>query len=155
MRPEKNNPQEDVRLIRIAAKDIFGNKKVYTGLTEIKGISWMFSNAICNNLKIDKFKRIDELTEKEIKAIEDFISHPDSPLLPFLKNRRKDKESGVDKHLIGADLDLQKEFDIKGMKKMKSYKGIRHTLGQPVRGQRTKSHFRKNKSKSGGIKKKN
>jgi small subunit ribosomal protein S13 len=154
MKPEKNNPQDDVRLIRIAAKDIFGNKKVYTGLTEIKGISWMFSNAICNNLKIDKFKRIDELTEKEIKDIEDFISHPDSPLLPFLKNRRKDKESGIDKHLVGADLDLQKEFDIKGMKKMKSYKGVRHTLGQPVRGQRTKSHFRKNKSKSGGIKKK-
>lgn len=154
MKPEEKNKQENVRLVRVAAKDIFGNKKVYIGLTEIKGISWMFSNAICNNLKIDKYKRIDELTTEEIKSIEGFISHPNSPLLSFLKNRRKDKETGIDKHLVGADLDLQKEFDIKGMKKMKSYKGIRHTLGQPVRGQRTKSHFRKNKSKSGGIKKK-
>ncbi len=154
MRPQEKNQHDDVRLIRIAAKDIFGNKKVYTGLTEIKGISWMFSNAICRNLKLDKLKRIDELTQEEIKAIESFISHPESPVLPFLKNRQKDKDSGKDKHLVGADLDLQKEFDIKSMKRMKSYKGIRHTLGQPVRGQRTKSHFRKNKSKSGGIKKK-
>jgi len=154
MRPQEKNPGENIRLIRIAAKDIFGNKKVYTGLTEIRGISWMFSNAICRNLKLDKFKRIDELTQEEIRAIEHFISHPDSKLLPFLKNRRKDMDSGEDKHLTGADLDLHKEFDIKGMKKMRSYKGVRHTLGQPVRGQRTKSHFRKNKSKGGGIKKK-
>jgi small subunit ribosomal protein S13 len=35
------------------------------------------------------------------------------------------------------------------MKKIKAYKGVRHSLGQPVRGQRTKSHFRKNKKKSG------
>jgi len=40
------------------------------------------------------------------------------------------------------------------MKKIKSYKGIRHVAGLPVRGQRTKSHFRKNARKSGGIKKK-
>ena len=154
MRPEEKNKQDDVKLIRVASKDIFGDKKVYVGLTEIRGISWMFSNAICRNLSIDKNKRIDELSEKEIKEIEDFISHPDSPLLAFLKNRRKDNDSGIDKHLVGADLDLQKEFDIKGMKKMKSYRGIRHTLGQPVRGQRTKSNFRKNKSKNGGMKKK-
>ncbi len=154
MRPNQKDPNENVKLVRIAAKDIFGNKRVYTGLTEIKGISWMFSNAICIKMKLDKNKRIDELTEEEIKAIEGFISGTGELAFNFLKNRRKDSDSGVDRHLVGADLDLQKEFDIKGMKKMKSYKGVRHTLGQPVRGQRTKSHFRKNKSKSGGIKKK-
>jgi small subunit ribosomal protein S13 len=153
MRPSEKDKHENVRLIRISAKDIFGNKTVYPGLTEIKGVSWMFSNAICRKLKLDKKKRIDELTPQEITNIEKFISSP-KEILPFLKNRRKDMETGEDKHIIGADLDLHKEFDIKAMKKMKSYKGIRHTLGQPVRGQRTKSHFRKNKSKSGGIKKK-
>ena len=56
--------------------------------------------------------------------------------------------------MTGTDLELQTEFDIKRMKKIKSYKGVRHSAGQPVRGQRTKSHFRKNKAKSGGIKKK-
>ena len=47
-----------------------------------------------------------------------------------------------------------KEFDIKRMKKMRSYKGIRHASGLPVRGQRTKSHFRKKgKNKAVGVSK--
>ncbi len=154
MKPKEINLDENVRLVRILAKDIAGNKRVYPGLTTIKGISWMYSNAICTKLKIDKNRRIDELSEAEIKEIENFITNPEVSFFSFLKNRRRDADSGKDKHLVGADLDLQKEFDIKSMKKMKSYKGIRHELGQPVRGQRTKSHFRKNKSKSGGIKKK-
>ena len=41
---------------------------------------------------------------------------------------------------------LQNEFDIKIMKKNKSFKGIRHSMGQPVRGQKTRSHFRSGKS---------
>jgi len=41
---------------------------------------------------------------------------------------------------------LQTEFDIKRLKKIKSYRGLRHVLGQPVRGQRTRGHFRKNKA---------
>ena len=45
------------------------------------------------------------------------------------------------------------EFDIKMMKMIKSYKGVRHAIGQPVRGQRTKAHFRKGSS-LGVIKKK-
>ncbi len=153
MRPQEKDQHENVRIVRISSKDIFGNKNVYPGLTEIKGVSWAFSNAICINLGLNKHKKIDELTPEEIETIEEFISNPQN-VKSFLKNRRKDIESGEDKHFIGADLDLHREFDIKAMKKMKSYKGIRHTLGQPVRGQRTKSHFRKNKSKSGGIKKK-
>ena len=51
-------------------------------------------------------------------------------------------------------LELQKEFDIKRLKKIKSYRGLRHSTGQPVRGQRTKSHFRTNRRKSSGINKK-
>jgi small subunit ribosomal protein S13 len=52
---------------------------------------------------------------------------------------------------MGSELDLQKEFDIRRIKKIKSYKGVRHLLGQPVRGQRTRSHFRK-KGPSVGVK---
>jgi small subunit ribosomal protein S13 len=52
-------------------------------------------------------------------------------------------------------LELQKEFDIKRLKKIKSYRGFRHMSGLPCRGQRTKSNFRKNRRKGAGIKKKN
>jgi small subunit ribosomal protein S13 len=65
----------------------------------------------------------------------------------WLKNRRKDYETGVDKHLLGTDLDLTQENDIKRLKKVKAYRGIRHIHGQPSRGQRTKSNFRRNKGK--------
>ena len=51
-------------------------------------------------------------------------------------------------------LDLKKDFDIKRLRGIKSYRGLRHQLGLPSRGQRTKAHFRKNKSKGVGIKKK-
>lgn len=136
--------QQEETLIRIMSTDIPGNKNVYTGLTWIKGISWSFSNALCNVLKIDKSKKIVELSQQEIEKITDFVKNPKVPT--FLLNRRKDFESEKTEHLIGADLDMKKEFDIKRMKKIKSYKGIRHSAGQPVRGQRTKSHFRKNKT---------
>lgn len=69
-------------------------------------------------------------------------------------NRRKDVESGEEKHLTGTDLDLRKDFDIKKLKKIKSYRGLRHTAGLPTRGQRTKAHFRSNRKKGSGIKKK-
>ena len=143
---------EDVKLIRILGKDIPGNKKVCHGLTFIKGISWNFSNALCLKLELDKNKKIEDLTEADVKKIAAFIASPSVP--KFLLNRRDDYDTGESKHLNGADLDLQKDFDIKRLKKMKAYKGVRHSTGQPVRGQRTKSHFRTNKRKSGGLKKK-
>ena len=77
------------------------------------------------------------------------------PKLPtYILNRRMDMDSGEDKHLLGSDLDLQKEFDIKRLKKIKSYKGYRHMSNLPLRGQRTRSNFRKNRAKGAGIKKK-
>jgi small subunit ribosomal protein S13 len=82
-----------------------------------------------------------ELTEKDIEMITNFVKSPNMP--DWLLNRRKDEETGETKHLLTSDLDMAKEFDIRKMKKMKSYKGWRHAMGQPVRGQRTKSHFRK------------
>ncbi len=142
---EKSQAEEPVRVVRILAKDIRGNKDVYSGLTLIKGISWAFSNAVCKKLGIDKRKKIEELSNDEIKKIEEFINNGNVP--DFLVNRRKDLDSGENKHLHGSDLDLQKEFDIKRMKKIKCYRGVRHASGLPVRGQRTKSNFRKNKKK--------
>jgi len=56
--------------------------------------------------------------------------------------------------LLGNDLELSTEFDIKRLRKIKSYRGIRHMAGLPLRGQRTKSNFRKNRRKGAGIKKK-
>ena len=128
-------------LIRIAGYDIPGNKNLYTGLTRIKGVGWTISNVICTKLKISKSKKILELSKDEIKQIEVFLKDPQ--ILEFLKNRRSDLESSESKHFMGSSLDMKKDFDIRRLKKIRSYKGMRHTAGLPVRGQRTRSHFRK------------
>ncbi len=146
---ERNPGKEEAKLIRILAKDIPGDKDIYSGLQLIKGISWAFSNAICKKLNLDKKKQIQELTPQEIEKITQFIQNPEIP--NFLLNRRKDVDSGKEIHLVGADLDLQKEFDIKKLKKMKSYRGVRHSAGLPVRGQKTRSNFRRNRKKGGAV----
>lgn len=130
-----------ITLIRILSTDIPGESSIYSGLTRIKGISWAMSNAVLTSLNIDKSKKVSALTPEEIEKISLFIKSPKIP--EFLLNRKKDRETGVSKHLVTTDLDLAKDFDIRRLKKIKSYKGWRHALGQPVRGQRTRSHFRK------------
>lgn len=149
---QKTEQRSEDRLVRILSKDIEGKKDIYSGLTKIKGVSWGISNAVCKFLRIDKRKKIGSLSEEEIKKIENFLKNPTIP--EYLINRRKDFESGNNSHLTGTDLELKKEFDIKRLKKIKSYRGIRHFTGQPVRGQRTRSHFRVNRKKGSGIKSK-
>lgn len=144
--------QEMQQVVRILQRDIEGSMSIYSGLTKIKGISWGISRATCKNLGLDPNKKIGSLEQKNIEEIENFLKNPEIP--SFLKNRRKDLEEGSDKHLTGSELNLRKDFDIKRMKKIKSYRGYRHIHNLPVRGQMTKANFRKNKAKGVGIKKK-
>lgn len=151
---EKKEKHQERELVRILGKDISGNKTLLAGLTNIKGINWAFSSALCKKTGLDKNKRIGEITPEENKIIEEFIKNPDLPF--FILNRRKDFEDGESKQLCGADLSLKNDFDIKRIKKIRSYRGSRHMAGLPSRGQRTKGNFRPNRRKKGssGIKKK-
>ena len=150
MRPEIREES----LVRILSTDIPGSKSLIVGLIRIKGLSWSFANALCVLLKLDKKRKISTLSKEEIDKISEFIKNPTSikGLPEFLMNRRKDFETGLTGHITGSDLDIQKEFDIKRLKKIRSYRGWRHATGQPTRGQRTKSHFRKaGKKKAVGV----
>lgn len=128
-------------LIRILGHDIPSSKNIYTGLTKIKGFSWSISNFICTKLKLNKNIRFFELNKEQIREIEDTVKKINCS--DYLKNRRKDFDGGETKHLLGNDLDMRKDFDIKRLKQIKSFKGIRHAFRLPVRGQSTRSHFRK------------
>lgn len=150
---EKQQEKHEERIVRIMSKDIEGKMKVYPGLTKIKGISWSMANAICKILGIDKNKKVGALTDDEIKKISEFSKNPKVP--KHLYNRKFDFETGEDRHLIGTDLELKKDFDIKRLKKIRSYRGYRHQSNLPSRGQRTKGNFRKNRARGVGIKKKN
>ena len=139
-------------VFRIFSTDIDGNKSIGHALNKVKGISFAMSNAICILSKVDSNKKAGLLTDEEIKKIESVMD--DLTKLPsWILNRREDYDEGGDKHLLGVNLKLRKEFDIKRLKKIKSYRGMRHAAGLPVRGQRTKGHFRSSK-KTLGVKRK-
>jgi small subunit ribosomal protein S13 len=147
--------KEYFTLVRIMQTDIPGNKNLLTGLTYLKGISWSISNAICKILKLDPNKKIIDLTPKETEDILQLLANPVGKFPKFLLNRRNDFETGQDYHVTGTNLDMKKEFDIRRLKKIRSYRGLRHATGQPTRGQRTKSHFRtRGKKKAVGVQKK-
>lgn len=131
-------------IIRICNADLVGTKKIYNSLRNIKGISYNFSNAICNTLDLDKNRQVGSLSQEEVKKIEEVIKNPLKFKIPsWLLNSRKNFDTGQDMHIVSSDLKLKNEFDLKRLKKIKSYRGIRHAMGQPVRGQRTRAHFRK------------
>jgi len=153
---EEKTKKETKYFVRIANTDLVGSKSIYLALHKIKGISFMFANAVCAATNVPKSKKAGELSEKEISQLTQAITNPAKFNIPtWLLNRRKDYDTGIDKHILTSDIDFTKEFDIRRLQKIKSNRGLRHAWGLPVRGQKTKSNFRKNKKKvSLGVKRK-
>jgi small subunit ribosomal protein S13 len=146
---EKFAPHQEKRLlnvVRLGETNLDGNRKVESALLGIRGISFSFSKIITDISGLGK-KKVSELSEQEIHNIEDIINHPEKYNVPsWLYNRRKAPESGENKHITTSQLELTHKMDIDRLKKIRSYKGIRHMMGLPVRGQRTRSSFRKGSS---------
>jgi small subunit ribosomal protein S13 len=135
------------QLIRLVDADLNGNKQVYHALRKIKGVSYSFANVVCTLANIDKTIKVGTLKEDKLKLLDNIIKNPSKYNIPsWMFNRRKDFDTGEDKHLLSSTLKLAKDFDIRRLKEIKSYKGIRHGLNLPVRGQRTKAHFRKGRA---------
>jgi len=145
-------PKEFQHITRIANTDLDGTQKVGYALSRVKGIGNRLANVIVQKAEIDPNIRLGFLPEADIKKIEDMIKNPVKYSLPnWLLNRPKDRETGKDTHLVGADLILQTKSDIDQMKRIKSWKGFRHSHGLKVRGQRTRTTGRK--AKALGVKK--
>jgi small subunit ribosomal protein S13 len=136
-------PEEIKGIVRIAGTDIKGENQLYSSLIRIKGVGGSLASAVCRIHNFDRRRKVGTLTTSDIKKIEETISNPIKFGVPsWMVNRRKDIETGEDRHLVAVDLNFMLEQDIKRMIKIKSYKGIRHMFGLPVRGQRTRSSFR-------------
>lgn len=117
-----------------------GNAKVEHGLTQIRGVGRRLAQAIVKIAEINPHLRIGALPEKDINRVEEIILDPVGNGVPsWMVNRKKDLRTGENIHLIGNKLELEVKKDIDRMKKIKSYKGVRHHLRLKVRGQRTKS----------------
>ena len=131
-------------LIRILGNDIPGEKKTLIGLTQIRGIGYMFANAMLQILKINPDSRIGTLSEEEVSSIEKMIQDPKSQNFPiWFLNRQKDIETGDDMHLVTSDIAFQIRNDVEREKGVFSWRGYRHMYGLKVRGQRTRCTGRK------------
>jgi len=126
------------QVVRIANTDISGEETLVYGLSRIKGIGYITALAIARKLGLDPTVRVGYLSAEALKRVEDAVNDLTKLGLPsWLYNRRKDYETGQDRHLVGAELIFAARRDIEREIKISSWKGVRHKLGYKVRGQRT------------------
>ncbi|HJN31645.1 MAG: 30S ribosomal protein S13 [Candidatus Poseidoniia archaeon] len=130
-------------IIRIANSDVSGEERLVNALTSIRGIGPRISNAIVQKLKLDPNKLAGKLDDKNVVDIENAIMNLNDYVPDWLLNRQKDYDTGEDIHPVSVELKMTHDEDLNRMKKVKSYKGIRHASGHKVRGQRTYSNGRK------------
>jgi len=145
-------PKDDFKyLVRISNTDVDGNKKTLDSVRKIKGVGFSMANAICNLAGVDKNVKIGNLKDEDVKKIELALTNASSKLPQWMLNRRRNAEDNSSSHMVTTDLTFAQENDIRQMQRIRSYRGVRHMAGAPVRGQRTRSNFRRNKGKVLGV----
>ncbi|MDO5563828.1 MAG: 30S ribosomal protein S13 [Eubacteriales bacterium] len=108
-------------MARIAGVDLPNAKRVEIGLTSIYGIGIQKSNEILKIAKVNPDTRVKDLTDDEIKKIAEVITtHA----------------------MVEGDLRREVTLNIKRLKEIGCYRGVRHRKGLPVRGQKTKTNAR-------------
>ena len=112
-------------MARIVGVDIPRNKKIAFSLCYIHGIGMSTALEICKTAKIDTDKRVQELSEKQISSIREVISS---------------LEMNVEGELRSFNA-----MNIKRLKDVGAYRGLRHRRGLPANGQRTKTNARTRK----------
>ena len=131
-------------LIRILGNDIPGEKKALIGLTQIRGIGYLFANSILQILKINPDSKIGTLSPEQVSSVEKMIQDPKSVNFPtWFLNRQKDFGTGDDIHLLTSDIAFNLRNDVEREKGVFSWRGYRHMYGLKVRGQRTRCTGRK------------
>jgi len=130
-------------IVRIANTDIDGEKTLVHGLATIKGIGRHMSTLIIDKAGLDRYEKVGNLSEEQIQLLQRMIEQIQEYAPTWMLNHRKDYYTGEDIHLIGPEIEMHHRDEINIMKKIRCYRGIRHELGLPVRGQRTRANNRK------------
>lgn len=107
--------------MRIVGVNIPDNKKIEYSLPYIYGVGIPAARKILKATGVDPSKRAKDLTSAEVNRIQEYID----------KNYR-----------VEGDLRREIMMNIRRLKEIQSYRGIRHIRGLPVRGQRTKTNSR-------------
>ena len=112
-------------MARISGIELNDNLRIDYALTRIKGIGWTLSNKLLKSLGFDVSKRISELSLEELNKI----------------------SNKIEEFPTEGDLLRRVKTNIGRLQAIGSYRGIRHTKGLPVRGQRTKTNARTKRGK--------
>lgn len=131
-------------IVRISGRDIDGALSIERAMSRVKGIGMNMSHALSyaieTKLGIAKTTNIGSLSEKQVSDIEELIKSPDASGIPiYMLNKRKDFDTGKDRHYVGNDLTFSTRQDVNREVNLHTWKGYRHQYGQKVRGQRTRS----------------
>ncbi|PUA32665.1 MAG: 30S ribosomal protein S13 [Candidatus Terraquivivens tikiterensis] len=126
-------------VVRILGTDIDGSLKLPYALAKVKGIGINLGYAIARVLGLDTEMRIGYLTDQQLQRIEAVAKNPLEYGIPDWMINRNSPAPVEKKHLLGADLDFAIKEDIRREIMIKSWRGIRHSLGLKVRGQRTRT----------------
>ena len=112
-----------INKLNIQGVDIPREKRVEISLTYIYGIGRTLSNKILEEAKIDKDTRVKDLTDDQVNEIRRLVSG----------------------YTTEGDLRREIALDIKRLREIGCYRGLRHRKNLPVRGQRTKTNARTRK----------
>lgn len=111
---------------RIIGVDIPDNKRLEIALTYIYGIGRHLASQIISSLKLDPAKKAKDLSNDEIANINSLLQSD---------------------YVVEGDLRRQTQNDIKRLININCYRGLRHRLGLPARGQRTRTNSRTRKGR--------
>ncbi len=129
-------------LVRLVNTDLDGKKNVGTALAYVPGVGKRLAYVVCREANVDPAVRIGNLKDPEIAAVNTAIEGLTEMLPEWMVNRRKDPESGDDRHMIGTEIAIMLREDLNRLKKIRSWRGHRHEKKLPTRGQRTKNNGR-------------
>jgi small subunit ribosomal protein S13 len=117
-------------MARIAGVDLPRKKRVEIGLTYILGIGRSTANKILKEVNVNPDTRVNDLTENEVSSLRKVIEND---------------------YLVEGDLRREVSQNIKRLKDINCYRGIRHRSKLPVRGQRSKTNARTQKGPNKGM----
>ena len=109
---------------RLMGVDIPNDRKAVISLTYLFGVGHQTARDLCNKAGVDQDKKARDLTDEEISRITKIIERD---------------------YTVEGPLRRQVQQNINRLRDIKCYRGIRHRLGLPVRGQRTKTNARTRK----------
>jgi small subunit ribosomal protein S13 len=113
-------------MARIQGIDLPKNKRGVIGLTYIYGIGSSFAKSILDEAKVSHDKKVEDWSDDESNAIRAIIG---------------------DKYTVEGELRAETKMNIKRLMDIGCYRGIRHRMGLPLRGQKTKNNSRTRKGK--------